>query len=57
MSQRQSGHVLTESLVLTTVLLAAVFLPVPIIDESVFSFLASAIRKFQAHSIYLLAMP
>ena len=57
MKRQQAGHALTESLVLTIILLAALYVPLPGIGESAFTWLVKAIKGFQAHSIYLLALP
>ncbi len=57
MKTRGSGHALTESLVLTFIVLAAIYMPLPGIGESAFIWLANALKSFQAHSLYLIALP
>lgn len=57
MIKRYAGSALTESLIVSTIVLLALFVPVPGLGESVLSFLVNAFRGFQANAIYLISIP
>ncbi len=55
--ERQTGMVLSEYLIGTTVVAIALFAPIPAVGESSFEFLIGALRAYQDHSTYLMSMP
>ncbi len=55
--KRQRGYILAEYVLVTAILVAALFLPVPTLGTSVVDWLLDAIRGFQANSTYLLSLP
>jgi len=54
---RQSGAVLTEYVVTSSIIIAVLFLPVPGIGVSVVELVINALNDFQSHSTVLLSMP
>lgn len=54
---RQSGSVLTEYIITTGVIIAALFLPVPGLGVSAIDMVIQALNDFQAHSVVMLSMP
>lgn len=56
-SCRQAGSASVEYVVLTVAIVAALFLPLPGLGESLVSMMVTALRDFQANTTYLLSMP
>ncbi len=56
-SSRQRGAASVEYVVLTLMVVATLFLPLPGLDESLVNTLVSALRQFQANTTYLLSLP
>jgi hypothetical protein len=57
MKKEYLGYALTESLLLILISMIALVAPLPITGESAFSMLVNALKSYQAHAAYLLAMP
>lgn len=57
MKKEIRGYALTESLLLILITLVALGVPLPITGETAFSMLVNALKSYQAHAAYLLAMP
>ncbi|MFK8078029.1 MAG: hypothetical protein AB8B84_15690 [Granulosicoccus sp.] len=53
----QSGSAIVEYCVVTVVVVAALFMPLPGIDASLVTYLSDALRLFQSHSTMLLSLP
>jgi len=56
-SQYQSGSVLSEYVITTSVVIAAVFLPLPGLGFSAMELVVVALNNFQNHSTVMLSMP
>jgi hypothetical protein len=54
---QQSGHVITEWLVVTLLITMALFAPIPGTDQSAVAVLMEAIRDFHESNSYLLSLP
>jgi hypothetical protein len=54
---RQSGSVISEYAITTSVITALLFLPIPGLGESVIHILIQSFNSFQNHSTVLLSMP
>lgn len=57
MIKKYAGSALTESLIVSTIVLLALLVPIPGLGESALMFLVNAFRGFQANAIYLISMP
>ncbi|MFK7892225.1 MAG: hypothetical protein AB8B63_15515 [Granulosicoccus sp.] len=57
MIKKYAGSALTESLIVSTIVLLALLVPIPGLGESALTFLVNALRGFQANAIYLISMP
>lgn len=53
----QTGSASVEYVVVTLVVIATLFLPLPGLDDSLVETLVTALRQFQAHTVYLLSLP
>jgi len=53
----QSGSVLTEYIITSSVVIAALFLPVPGLGVSAIELVVKALNNFQSHSTVMLSMP
>lgn len=56
-ARRLRGSASVEYVILTLMVVATLFLPLPGLDESLFNTLITAMRQFQANSTYLLSLP
>jgi hypothetical protein len=53
----QSGSASVEYVVVTVVMMAILFAPLPHFDQSLVSLFLDSLRAFQANSTYLLSLP
>jgi len=53
----QSGSILTEYVITSGVVIAALFLPIPGLGISAIEWVVRALNYFQSHSITMLSMP
>ena len=51
------GSASVEYSVITEILIAALFLPMPGLDDSLVSTLVTALKQFQSNSTFLMSMP
>lgn len=54
---RQNGHVSTEWVVVTFVIVVALFTPMPESGQSAMGMMMQAIREFYEHHSFLLSLP
>jgi hypothetical protein len=54
---KQSGHIISEWVVVTLLISIALFTPIPGTDQSVVAMMMTAIRDFHASNSYLLSLP
>jgi len=55
--KRIYGYMTIEYAIVTSVITIALFLPIPIVEESMVDMTMSAIKQFQAHTTTMLALP
>jgi len=55
--ERQCGSVLSEYVLTTGVIIAALFVPIPGFGQSAIDFMITALNAFQSHAITLLSLP
>jgi len=53
----ETGSVLSEYVVITGMVIAALFVPIPGLGQSAIDFLIISLNAFQSHSIGLLSLP
>lgn len=56
-SKHQRGAAMVEYSVLSVIVVASLFLPLPGMDQSLVDFLLSALRQFQSNTAFLLSLP
>lgn len=55
--QHQSGSASIEYIVLSAMVISALFIPVPPFDVSLVDWFLDTLRAFQANSTYLMSLP